>query len=184
MSDAGLSRTRTEIAARRARAAEVAARRAAWLADDTLRSAPHRVVTVRCDLAGHPGGMPKMAEMILTRHGTFFVSRIPWAASDELTLRPWEREHLLGAGMDEATMQTLMDDDERLRHYLRRLDEWSAGKQPNGPRWLQDRSPHGVVEVIDLPYDAGRLGLWLRCPRHLDAYEEADPLDLIASACQ
>ncbi|MGI8701033.1 MAG: hypothetical protein ACR2JU_07480 [Nocardioidaceae bacterium] len=176
-----LDEVRELILARRARAGEVAARFQAWLADGAAER-PLKCLAVRCTSAGHAGSAPKMAEVAATSHGVLFVCRLPWAASDQLTLRPWEREQMLGAGLDGRSLEMCLSDDDFLMDWLARLDSWSAGHQPDGPRWLRKAPPQQIREVVDLPSADGMAGLWTRCPRHLNDFKALSPDDVLAAA--
>jgi hypothetical protein len=81
----------------------------------------------------------------LTRHGAIFASRIAWVASDQLKLRPWEREQYLGTALDDVTFDRIMSDDKALSDWLVYLDEWEQGKDANGERWLVDM-PHSFLQ--------------------------------------
>lgn len=181
MTHRDLAAVRTLITERRHRVSVVAAFRDElhMKAQDGLNGGWATTV-YRCDEPHVGNRRPKIAEVINSGTGLLFISKIPWMASDQLTLRPWMREHLLGAGLDETSLQLCLSDDGYLADWLDHLDEWEAGQPRRGERWLVKAPPTFVVERVEVGPPLGSLGLWLRCPRHPDAYEQLDPIQVIA----
>jgi hypothetical protein len=97
--------------------------------------------------------------------GALFRSRIRWMPSDDLNLRPWVRDHLLGAGLTPE----VLTDATLVSGYLDHLDQWTAGVLPHGERWLR-KGPDSVIATVVLPGDPpdGVIGCWLRCDGHPD----------------
>jgi hypothetical protein len=154
----------------RARRRAVAA--AVELLDSQVGRAATKRVVVRCDQP-HKGSRPKLAEAVVVQHQLLFVSRINWMPSDQLTLRPWARDHLEGAGMSDGAFELAMTDDRFLRRLLADNDAWQAGVKPSGERWLVKADPHWIQAAVPLDPGAGTsLGLWTRCSRHPDAVAE------------
>lgn len=116
--DSELAAVRESIRVRQRRADEVERRRQLVLSTPTER----RALTISCDAPHRGGKSPKMAEVQVTEHGTFFVSRIPWAPSDATALRPWiEESHLVQlfrVGSPE------FEDDGLLRSAIENLNWW------------------------------------------------------------
>jgi len=128
---------------------------------------PLAAVVARCDQPHSGGRVPKLAEAIqVPEVGFLFVSRISWIPSDELTLRPWMREHLEGAGMDSASFDRCLNDDVFLSDMLHRHDAWAGGLVRTGERWLARGEQHEIVALIEGDPDAQALGLWTRCKAH------------------
>lgn len=165
-----LEDTRRLIASRRARQAEVRRRHEAF--DSRLRQGRYSELfelEERCLLGGHDRGRPKIYRVALTDFGLLYQAEIPWVPSDQLTLRPWLRQDLLGTAIGEAHYASLMSDDEALSDWLDHLDGWAEGHESTGPRWLAKGGPHVVLEVLDLTdHQEGALELWARCPKHPD----------------
>ncbi len=125
--------------------------------------------------------MPKLAEVKVTIHGIFFTSRIAWLPSDELTLPPWSREHLLGPGLDDTSYQMCMEDDDYLRDVMHQHDGWSQGVEASGERWLRSTGPSFIVELVEFPEPMGARGLWVRCKVHPRHAKQLASKDLIAA---
>ena len=119
----------------------------------------------RCDLP-HSGGSPKLAEAILVGRRALFASRIAWLPSDMLTLRPWQRDRLLGATRD-ASGSGISADDAVLQRFVDDLNDWMVGREPTGERWLV-RAPAFEVFTVLMPDDegVGPIGTWVRCKNH------------------
>lgn len=163
---------------------EILARREA--SEDARRARNHQpakgdaVVVWRCDRE-HRGGRPKVAEAWRLPDGRILVvTRIPWIASDQLTLRPWLREHLLGAGINEPTLAGILADDRLLSRWLDDLDEWAAGKPASGPRWLKGSPPTWVATVISPDADPA-ITPWVRCKDHPEHAEPLRRADIFAA---
>lgn len=138
----------------------------------------HGGLRIRCPRPHRGGKGPRLAELHATAYGTIFISTIPWAPSDATALRPWiEETHLSqlfrGRGPD-------LDDDDLLRAAVENLRWWQS-RGPGDHSGLAERKQraHVVREVLDLPSTDGRLSLWVRCPVHLDDFEELDPSNLM-----
>lgn len=162
------------------RADIIARRQAREQAARELDALPEQgqMVVWRCTLA-HRRGQPKVAEAYrLDPHRVLVVSRIDWLPSDQLTLRPWEREHLLGAGFTEAVMERT--DDPMLSDYLDRLDEWAAGLPVTGPRWLRGMNPRTVLTVVEADREPV-ITPWVRCKQHPESPEPLRRADIIAA---
>lgn len=137
----------------------------------TLRTAGGTGTVWRC-LGAHAGGRRRLGTAVpLPGGGALFRSWIGWLPSDELNLRPWDRDVLLGAGLT----PTLLDDVDLFGDYLTHLERWSAGALPGGPRWLRKGRPAGAatgatVATVVLPGDpeGGVVGCWVRCGDHPD----------------
>lgn len=167
-----LRAVRAELAERRARAAMV---------DERFETAfarlndgdPINVVDIRCD----KGDRTLLARVYVLPEGALFTSRIAWLPSDQLTLRPWERELQLA-------WPSLADpDDDALDDFLTRLDKQTAGLPAKGGRWLVDGGGRVVGDVLTEPAGpSGWLpGLWTRCRRHPEAAESHDRTALLAA---
>lgn len=138
-------------------------------------------ITVRCDQTHQRGRRPKLAEAAIVDGHLLFVSKIDWMPSDELTLRPWQRDSLEGPAMSDEVLATAMVDDEFLKDMIDRHDQWAAGIPATGERWLQ-RVPRFVLTTA-LPLSEinqpPATGLWVRCPDHASEPENCDPLSLV-----
>lgn len=125
----------------------------------------------------HRGGRPKLAEAyMLTPTSVLVVSQIAWLPSDQLTLRPWDREHHLGAGLEAGSLARILVDDKMLSDWLDRLDEWQAGLPSTGPRWLRGANPVQIVTQVCVHEDPP-VTPWVRCkdhPREADFLRRAD----------
>lgn len=122
----------------------------------------------RCDQAHARRGAPKLAETYAVNERTVLVvTKIAWLPSDQLNLRPWAREHLLGAG------SSSMDDDRTLSRWLDQLDAWEAGRPSDGPRWLQRQDPTVIVTLIGVNAEP-TITAWCRCKDHPEAVESID----------
>lgn len=135
-------------------------------------------ISVWCSQQHGRGRSKKLAEAAFLDPEFLFVSRIDWLPSDQLNLRPWEREALLGSGWNHQ----LDEDDALLSQWLDHLDEWGAGLPARGARWLQKAPPRGI-EVVLVPGVEPAYSPWVRCPDH--PHEETTLLtvaDLMAAA--
>lgn len=119
------------------------------------------VVTVWCSEQHGRGRSRKLAEAAYLPPGFLVVSRIEWLASDQLNLRPWMREALLGSAWN-LRHDT---DDELLSHWLDHLDEWEQGLPATGDRWLKDAPTHVIATVLT-PGRPAVYSPWVRCPDH------------------
>jgi hypothetical protein len=140
----------------------------------------HVGLSIRCSKSHARGKVPKIGEVHRTQYGTFFSSTIPWARSDAVKLRPWlEEVHLTNLFGDRPKE---MADDQMLRSALETLDWWRE-RGPGDKSWIADRGGRAtkILEILDLPYTEGRLSLWVRCPAHLDDFEDLSPTSLVAS---
>lgn len=171
-------RTPEELAAVRA---TVAARRQAHeRAVRELDALPEQgqMVVWRCTQR-HRRGQPKVAQAWrVDARSVLIASRIEWLPSDQLTLRPWEREHLLGRGFTDTAMERT--DDRMLASYLDRLDEWAAGLPVTGPRWLRGMNPRTVLTVVEADREPV-ITPWLRCKDHPDQAEALRRADIFAA---
>lgn len=155
MRDLGeLARVRQMAHRRLAHPAEVQAAQA--------RIRPETVkVTVWCSHDHGKGRSRKLAEAAYLDPEFLVVSRIEWLPSDQLNLRPWERESLLGAGWNPHNDT----DDDLLSRWLDHLDEWEQGQPARGERWLKDQPPH-MISTILTPGREPAYSPWVRCPDH------------------
>ncbi len=141
-----------------------------------------RKLTARCDLPHKRGGWPKLAEISETAAGFLLISRIAWLPSDQLKLRPWLREHLEGAGLDQVTYDLAMTDDVFLSDMLRRHDAWADALESTGHRWLRSTPPHEIVALVEPDRARQAIGLWVRCKDHPGCPESLSGKDLFEAA--
>ncbi len=130
---------------------------------------------VRCE----HGDRTKLGVLYVLPDALLFVSRIPWLPSDQLTLPPWGRD----AYLSDPHIEDMSD--EMLSDWLDRLDEWTAGKPADGPRWLASAPEWRIRD--DLTIAAGPSGwlpdLWVRCSsRHPGQAEAVDRRLLMEAA--
>lgn len=118
--------------------------------------------TVYCGEPHRGGRTKKLAEAYWLNPELLFVSHIDWLPSDELNLRPWTREQLLGSGWNSH----LDHDDVMLSEWLDHLDSWSGGVAASGERWLKrPEGPHRIAVVLK-PGSDPVYSTWVRCPDH------------------
>jgi hypothetical protein len=167
-----LAAVRAELRARRTRAGLVSERYAAVNA--RLRDGDDlTVVEVRCD----KGDRSMLAKAYALPEGLLFTARIEWLPSDQLTLRPWQRDAFL---CDPALGQW---DDRMLSDWLDYLAAWTAGLDHPRSYWLKGGGTFTVRDVLTEP--AGESGwlpeLWTRCRRHPQHAEVVDRTRLLAA---
>lgn len=123
-----------------------------------------RACVWRCAEQHARKGNPKLGQAVrVSNGGTLFLSRIPWLPSDELTLRPWERDFYTGEGV----LPEWLGDEALLTDWLRSVDQWSSGSPSLSERWMRKRKAWAIRTVV-MPSDppSGVVGCWLRCPEH------------------
>lgn len=173
---------REQITRRRKHATEVELCLAALKAlHDSKASGSYNALVIRCDQQHQRHGRPKLAEAYRTELGVLFVSKIRWLPGDQLTLRPWLRQHLEGAGMDDATYQLAMVDDDLLRRSTEHNDAWARGLSSTGPRWLHKAPPTTILAMVRPDPRVQELDLWVRCVDHPAQAEALDPIGIIAA---
>lgn len=119
--------------------------------------------------------MPKLAETYeVDGRSVLAVTKIAWLPSDLLNLRPWSREHLLGAGLSSNM------DDRMLSRWLDQLDEWEAGRPPDGRRWLQKQEATVIATLIGTESEPA-ITAWCRCKVHPNDVVAIDRHDAWAS---
>ena len=166
--EAELARVRAEIAERRGFADDVA--RAEGLIAASTET--FQGVAVRCEEGAahsHPNDAPKLADAALVLGGLLVVAKIKWRPSDQINLRPWDRDSHLGAGLNGDALERVMTDDRALSEWLDQLDGWERGESVRpeggfGPRWLISEPPR-IIRTMLLPDRASPIRAWVRCPR-------------------
>ena len=182
--EAELARVRAEIAERRHFAADVA--RAEGLIAASTETTFQGVV-VRCDEGAehsHPNDAPKLADAAPVLGGLLVVAKIKYRPSDQINLRPWDRDSYLGSGLDGDPLERVMTDDRALSDWLDQLDGWERGESVRpeggfGPRWLISEPPR-IIKPMLLPDRASPIRAWVRCPRQGD-HEELTYAQLAAT---
>lgn len=175
-----LQSIRDEITARRRRATEVTTWREELRQLREVKGEKWPAAVYRCLERHGKGQRPKLAEALRTPLGIFYVARIDWLPSDQLNLRPWERDGRL-ASQDDMSYQLAVTDDDYLMNWIEQLDEETRGLQADGPRWLLSAGPVMIVERVEVPPPLGARGLWLRCKDHPDTARALDPVDVMTA---
>ncbi len=168
-----LASLRAQILERRRFAADVErARQVAAQMPGTIQS-----VTVRCEKSSHSHrrDSPKLADAIPVLGGILVVSTIKVRASDQLNLPPWDVESYLGAGLDGASLEGVLNDDQQLSDWLNHVDRWARGESvrpdgDHGERWLMSSPPRRLTTML-LPNGPSPIRAWIRCPRQGDHEE-------------
>lgn len=159
---AELARVRGEIAARRDLVVRAEAQRQA-LNEAVQAGATIQRAVWRCSEPHRGGAIPRLAEAYRVGDEILVITKIAWLPSDVLNLRPWGREHLLGAGAPNES--GLADDDRPLSRWLDNLDLWGQGVEPTGPRWLVRQDPT-VILTLTTPEREPVVTAWTRCKDH------------------
>lgn len=162
-SSAELRETRDLIAARQRLAVEVDRVQSQLLLDVDQGRELRRGIW-RCDQPHTRRGAPKLGETIEVDGAVVLaVTKIAWLPSDQLNLRPWSREHLLGVEGSALKMG-----DQELSRWLDYLDEWEAGRQASGPRPVRAQDTSVIATLVGMDAEPV-IGAWWRCKDHPDS---------------